>query len=148
MNCSTRVLFVSAVAVGMLLSCNAFAGTKIVIGTGNELIQYCTHHNFEEQNEVWHWCEQEVYGLAAGFQAGYYIGYVAASDNKLTDAQMKELVIKANQAAYGCQAGNITRQQDALVVSEYLLDHPEDLNELDWILVVAAFHKAWPCAKQ
>ena len=44
-----------------------------------------------------------------------------------------------------CLPQGVTHQQSAMVVSKYMLNHPEELNEGYTMLIAQAFHDAWPC---
>ena len=46
-----------------------------------------------------------------------------------------------------CIPDDTTYEQLALVVSKYLHDHPEKLNEPSSLLVVDALEQAWTCPK-
>jgi len=114
-----------------------------VSGTGNELITECNDKNSQAVSLLWEYCIGFVNGVAEGVNfAGLYI--MTLENNKIT---AKQLVNGMNSAFRFCLPYNITRGQQALVVSKYLHDHPEILNQDSMTLVINAFQNAWPCPK-
>jgi Rap1a immunity proteins len=53
----------------------------------------------------------------------------------------------AYASAQVCPAGNVTLGQEVRVVTKYLQDHPEELNQQSTRLVDKALAKAFPCPK-
>lgn len=111
--------------------------------TGNELINNCNDNNYQALNASWVGCIGYVSGVYDG------IGFGAMNMMKLehNNLNVNQLIAMFKIGFDICIPVNVTRGQDALVVTKYLHDHPDKLNEDSWILVVDAFQTAWPCPK-
>lgn len=109
--------------------------------TGNELIRYCNDQNQQANNTDWFVCIALVEGMSKGFKLGATM--VLAKDDP-TYSQSK--AVRLYNKMFGiCIPDDSTRGQSALVVSKYLKDHPEQLNDPDILLILKAFKGAWPC---
>lgn len=112
-------------------------------GTGNELITSCNDTNYQATNELWTYCVGYINGIDEGLGVGFDLGVASVKPSTKNDVL---LTVRALVLRY-CIPDNATRQQRALVVSKYLKDHPESLNEQGAVLIQRAFENAWPCAK-
>ena len=109
--------------------------------TGNQLIQWCNQHNFEQNNADWNWCVAYVEGIWSGIYFGAAIHYSESTGKGINDSQIESIINI-------CTPENLTSVQTALVVSKYLTDHPAELNKVDVYLINEAFRQAWPCPKE
>lgn len=114
------------------------------VGTGNELIKYCNQQNYQASNDAWLWCMGYVNGVKGGYAASLALirPETAGKPTARGDFQSQ---LYADMRNMFCTPDTATRMQIALVVSKYLADHPEKLNEGQATLVIDAFFKAWPC---
>jgi len=118
--------------------------------TGNQLIATCNNKEYQEHSALWTTCLTYVYALNEGWTYGSLAAI--AFDHK-TDIVRKTFsearIIKLSNTILGfCTPDNVTNEQSALVVTKYLQDHPEKLNEEDGSLVLDAFRAAWPCPSE
>jgi Rap1a immunity proteins len=97
--------------------------------TGNFLISYCNDDNYKTNNGLWNYCIGFVYGTEEGIESASVI-----------------ITGRPDINIY-CMPSNATSQQMALVVTRYLNEHPETLNNPDVVEVIHAFTAAWPCNK-
>jgi len=116
----------------------------ITAGTGNELVNYCNDSNHQASNDLWFGCVNFVYGVKVGF----YFGLAYTTRLNHPDVSAKQLSKDINIGLMFCMPdATVTREQQALVVSKYLHDHPETLNNINYVEVLNAFKAAWPCPK-
>jgi len=111
--------------------------------TGNELINNCNDTNYQASNILWAGCIAYVTGVYDGLIYGA-MHIMVLEHNEITAKQLVTLF----QIGFGfCMPASVTRGQEALVVSKYLHNHPEILNEASYTLILDAFQAAWPCPK-
>ncbi|HEY1773323.1 MAG TPA: Rap1a/Tai family immunity protein [Gammaproteobacteria bacterium] len=130
----------AAVALVTFTAPTVYANDNIA-GTGNELAQFCSEQNHIADNTSWAWCIAFVNGMMEGFEKGA-IAVMLIDDPKHSSANA---VSRYNKEFKICVPDDSTRQQQALVVSKYLSDHPEKLNDNDIYLILDAYLAAWPC---
>ena len=132
----------------LLLSSQVIADDGVINGTGNQLITLCNEKSHQAQNTNWNYCIAYVDGVTDGYVwSGSLVNYLASQDSTIKtdkDAYAKLLNLYTH---WYCIPNNVTRQQMALVVSKYLSDNPELLNQPSADLVIGAVAKAWPCNK-
>ncbi|HEY1772937.1 MAG TPA: Rap1a/Tai family immunity protein [Gammaproteobacteria bacterium] len=109
--------------------------------TGNELIRYCNDQNQQANNTDWFVCIAFVDGISKGFKLGATMA-LAKDDPAYSSTKAVRLY---NKTFHICIPDDSTRGQSALVVSKFLKDHPEKLNDPDIFLILQAFKGAWPC---
>jgi len=125
-------LFMAVAITSVCLPTTSKADTDMTAHTGNELITACNDTNSRNTAGAdWNWCVAYVSGIENGLEYEWFLW-------KYTTPSLNQLY---------CLPANATRNQFALVVSKYLHDHPEQLNEPDIALVLAAYENAWPCPK-
>lgn len=105
------------------------------------LITACTLRNHQADNRYWAYCIGETWGAAFAFPAGIDLGYAGGVGHVLTNSSKAEL----NARLPYCIPDDASRQQVALVVTDYLVAHPEKWGSSDLQLIVDALSHAWPC---
>ena len=114
-------------AILSVCSSSTSKAADVTAGRGNELVQYCNYSKYQAKSVLWNYC----------------VGYVSGVDNGFN--LLINVINEKN--TYYCTPDDVTRQQMALVVSKYLIEHPESLNIHSQYLILAAFTAAWPCPK-
>lgn len=140
------LLSISASTIG------ANSASDAVGGTGNELMQLCDQKQADTESDsgtsLWDMCISYIEGVTDGIEYGHQTVTHRMLNTPSSDADSisnyTALLLKL-EFAY-CIPNNVTRNQTALVVSKYLADNPDKLNYSSAELVVAALHRAWPCA--
>jgi len=135
-------LFMIAIITSVCLPITSKAD-ELTSGTGNKLITACNDDNYNAHNSSWENC--------VGFAGGVYVGVIFGSLVTI-DVVKKGISVKDSENYFQiifpvCIPDGATFEQLALVVSKYLHDHPERLNEPSSGLVIQAAEQAWPCPK-
>ncbi|MGA9851624.1 MAG: Rap1a/Tai family immunity protein [Gammaproteobacteria bacterium] len=104
-------------------------------GTGVELATFCNDKNSQEQNSLWFGCAIFINGVVEGI----------ALEGLIIGAEHPTAVGWIIDKPPYCIPKDASRQQQALVVTKYLNDHPEELNKPSAALVFNALHAVWPC---
>lgn len=133
--------FVGIAFLALLSTASISSASDTVTDTGNQLIKSCNQKNYEESNLLWAWCV----GYVSGVDSGFGIGARTAMSEAFQHFTHEQIVKLGNAVVDYCVPVNTTKEQTALVVSKFLYDHPETLNENNSSLIIDAFRAAWPC---
>lgn len=109
--------------------------------TGNVLVKYCNDTNAQQNNANWRIC---AYMVDAVTEA---IGSVAWTEYLVDHQPIKKEAWDQGVHAFlkYCAPENPSIQQEALMVTKYLHEHPENLNHnVSWV-VMAAYQEMWTC---
>ncbi len=128
------------------LTANVSADTDVTSEKGNELIGYCSTKNYNDDQLLWSVCVTWVFGIESGLETGVFDDFSMNFIRKGKVPTAEDLLSRFRAVEGYCMPNDVTRQQMALVVTKYLENHPETLNQDQAIEVEAAFKEAWPCS--
>lgn len=119
---------VQTLCVGLLFPLTGNASGDRSIRTGSDLAQYCNSINYAAQNQSWLFCMGYVYGVGLETRRLQNANPPIVPQFCVPSGMSKELV-----------------EQEGVVVSKYLENHPEVLNQDVQNTLVGALSEKWPC---
>ncbi len=124
----------------------SYADDSSIDGTGNQLSIFCDSKYQDSDRIAWTGCITYIDGVLNGI---YVAGaYQWAVDNlKKVKPKPYDPNIYLAFLFNICLPDGVTREQRALVVSKFLKDNPQILQQASAALVTDALANAWPCKK-
>ncbi|HEY1772698.1 MAG TPA: Rap1a/Tai family immunity protein [Gammaproteobacteria bacterium] len=134
------ILFVFAGAVHG----NDYASDSIYevgVGNGTNLKRYCNEYDHKAHDADWMLCVAIVDGVINGMLVGETAAYWKAFPNEPSSNKATPLKSSFDY----CTPFTATPESKALIVTEYLRSHPNDLDKQYGFAIRDAFIEAWPC---
>lgn len=141
MNAFKAVVFSGIALAAITLSAPTYADDATPATTGTQLIKICNEKIEADNGDAWVMCALYIRGIVEGLQWGIQMGIVL--DN--TSITTEELHKKFHALWFYCQPYNVSTDEVARVVTNFITEHPNDLNKTASTLVMAAYVRAWPC---
>lgn len=131
----------------LLVSLEAMAAApgshRTILFTGKELARSCNSENYEARNDAWQNCLLIVKavnnGMILGADRVIHSKYFANSLLPSSAATTLESYLS------NCLPNGVTLDQMGVVVSNYLKNHLNRLDDDAALTVANAFNSAWPC---
>jgi hypothetical protein len=109
--------------------------------TGNQLIKICNEKIEADNGDAWIMCAMYVRGISEGLVMGIQLEIVKNNPEITTPALHEKF-----QAVWSyCAPDNVSSAEAARVVTNFITEHPHDLDNLASALVMGAYINAWPC---
>ena len=122
------------VIIILLAATSAFAKSSNYVFTGREIYESCTHAvaALDKSGEY----DEHRFGACAGYISG------------IVDFHTVATTVESMSQDMFCLPKNISTAKVIRVVTHYLQQHPEKLNDLAAYLVTLALHETYPCEDQ
>lgn len=109
--------------------------------SGTQLAKICSEKNESDNGNAWVNCGMYVRGIVEGLQSGIYLEIIH-NNPSIAPQDMHD---KFKRVWDYCPPSNVSGFESARVVTNFMAEHPNDLSQPDFAIVMAAFINAWPC---